>query len=87
MNFCAMQRGEGGGEVAGSKQYYLISQVSFQITSKKCREELKSECECVCARVCVHMHDRERGGRKREIPPVRKSRKRTKQRLGNNGRE
>lgn len=36
-----MQLGEGGGEVAGSKQFYLISQVSFQLTSKKCREELK----------------------------------------------
>lgn len=55
-----MQLGEGGGEIAGSKQFYLISQVSFQIASKKCREELKSECKCVCARLCVYMHDRER---------------------------
>lgn len=61
-----MQRGEGGGEVAGSKQYYLISQVSFQITSKKCREELKSECECVCARVCVCTCMTERGEVERE---------------------
>lgn len=51
-----MQLGEGGVEVAGSKQFYLISQVSFQIASKKRREELKSECVCMC----VYMHDRER---------------------------
>lgn len=50
----------GGGEAAGSKQFYLISQVSFQIASKKCREELKSECKCVHARVRVYMCDRER---------------------------
>lgn len=51
-----MQLGEGGAEVAGSKQFYLIPQVSFQIASKKRREELKSECACMC----VYMQDRER---------------------------
>jgi len=35
--FLCCELGEGGGEVAGSKQFYLISQVSFQIASKKCR--------------------------------------------------
>lgn len=58
LNFCAMQLGEGGGEVAGSKQFYLISQVSFQLTSKKCREELKSQRERERDR--ERKHDRER---------------------------
>lgn len=57
-----MQLGEGGGEVAGSKQFYLISQVSFQLTSKKCREELKSQRdrEREKTRQREREHDRER---------------------------
>lgn len=82
----ALQLGEGGGEGAGSQQFYQISQVSFQITSKKCREELKSERKCVCARVCVHRHGRERVGVERAIKES-ESRKGTKQGLGTDRRE
>lgn len=83
--WCALQLGEGGGEGAGSQQFYQISQVSFQITSKKCREELKSECKCMCARVCMHRHGRERAEVERATKS--KSRKGTKQGLGTEGRD
>lgn len=76
-----MQLGEGGGEVAGSKQFYLISQVSFQIASEKCREELKSECKCVCARarVCTCMTE---GGWRQKERNTQKKQERHKARTG-----